>query len=36
VRAGVEGLLRANQVTPDLGGDLSTEEVTQALLRGLP
>jgi len=35
VRAGVDGLLRDNRVTPDLGGDLSTEEVTQALIRGL-
>ncbi|HSV86439.1 MAG TPA: isocitrate/isopropylmalate dehydrogenase family protein [Levilinea sp.] len=35
VRAGVERLMRANQVTPDLGGSLSTEQVTQALVRGL-
>jgi homoisocitrate dehydrogenase len=35
VRRGVEGLLRANQVTADLGGSLSTSEVTQALIGGL-
>jgi homoisocitrate dehydrogenase len=36
VRAGVEQLFHTNQVTPDLGGSLSTCEVTQALIRGLP
>lgn len=34
VRSGVERLFRANQLTPDLGGHLSTEQVTQALLEG--
>jgi homoisocitrate dehydrogenase len=36
VRAGVEQLFYTNQATPDLGGVLSTQEVTQALIRGLP
>jgi homoisocitrate dehydrogenase len=35
VRAGITQLLHANQVTPDLGGELSTQAVTQALIGGL-
>jgi homoisocitrate dehydrogenase len=35
IRSGVEGLLRSNQVTADLGGSLTTEEITQVLIGGL-
>jgi isopropylmalate/isohomocitrate dehydrogenase-like protein len=35
VRLGVDQLFLSNQVTEDLGGTLTTEEVTQVLIRGL-
>ena len=35
VRAGVVRLFESNQVTEDLGGALSTQQVTNALIRGL-
>jgi homoisocitrate dehydrogenase len=36
VRAGIIHLLHSNQVTPDLGGSLSTQAVTAALIGGMP
>jgi homoisocitrate dehydrogenase len=35
IRAAIEQLFLSNQVTEDLGGTLTTEEVTQAVIRGL-